>query len=98
MAYSSNGSVLPFGEVQRDRVRQSLEGFSAEAMARHQSEFGVALGMVMAHELYHVLGHSAQHTRQGVTKESLSAREFLEGSLPLPEIARRAMQHRLPLE
>jgi hypothetical protein len=99
MAYSSNGSVLPFGEVQCDRVRQSLERVLGRSNgARYQSEFGAALGMVMAHELYHMLGHSAQHTRQGVTKESLSARELLEGSLPLPEIARRAMQHRLPLE
>jgi len=99
MAYSSNGSVLPFGEVQCDRVRESLEQVLGKSNgARYQAEFGVALGMVMAHELYHMLGHSAQHTRHGVTKESLSARELLEGSLSLPEIARRAMQQRSPLE
>jgi hypothetical protein len=99
MAYSSNGSVLPFGEVECDRVRQSLERILGKSNgARHQTEFGVALGMVIAHELYHMLGQSIQHTRHGVTKESLSARELLEGSLPLPEIARHAMQQRSPLE
>ncbi len=99
MAYSSNGSVLPFGEVACDRVRESLERILGKSNGeRYQATFGAALGMVMAHELYHMLGHSARHTRQGVTKESLSARELLEGSLPLPEIARRAMQQRSPLE
>ena len=93
MAYSSDGAILPFGEVECDRIRSSLErvvGHSSPLL--YQSAFGNALGLVVAHELYHMISHSPDHTRSGVTKESLSAREMLSGSLSLPAIARMAIQ------
>ena len=96
MAYSSDGKILPFGEVECDRIRQCLQRIVGRGNPHtYQSAFGTAIGLVMAHEIYHMLAHSAQHTHEGVTKESLSARELLSGDLSLPAIARLAMRRSL---
>ncbi len=96
MAYSEDGTILPFGEVECDRVRQSLQRLVGRGNPEaYQSAFGAALGLVMAHEIYHMLAHSPHHTRQGVTKESLSARELLNRELPLPDVARLAIRQTL---
>jgi hypothetical protein len=97
MAYSSQGEVLPFGEVECDRVRQSLQRvLGRENPNAYQSAFGTALGLVLAHEIYHMLAHSPKHTRYGVTKESLSGRELLESDLVFPDAARLAIRRNLP--
>ncbi|MDQ2840313.1 MAG: hypothetical protein M3Y72_04590 [Acidobacteriota bacterium] len=99
MAYSADGEILPFGEVECDRIRESLQRVLGRGNPeQYQSAFGSALGLVMAHEIYHMLAHSALHTRQGLTKESLSARELLQGQLSLPEIARLAMRGSVPAQ
>ncbi len=99
MAYSSDGSILPFGEVECDRVRQSLQRLvGSQDSAMYQKAYGSALGMVMAHEIYHMLARSPIHTHKGVTKASLSAREMLEGELSLPKVARLSMREGLSEE
>ena len=96
MAYSSDGQVLPFGEVECDHIRLTLQRILGQGNAKgYQPAFGTALGFVMAHELYHMLANAPRHTRQGVTKESLSARELLAGRLSLPEIAQLAIRQGL---
>jgi hypothetical protein len=52
----------------------------------------LAIGLVIGHELYHMMANSPEHTKQGVTKESLTARELLDGDLNLPAFARKALQ------
>ena len=98
MAYSAEGTILPFGEVECDHVRRSIQrilGHKNPLM--YQSAFGSALGLVMAHEIYHMLARSAVHTNQGVTKHSLSAQELLDSSLSLPNAARAAMRQQLAM-
>ena len=93
MAYSSDGTVLPFGEVECDTVRHSLQRLVGKYNPRaYQSAFDAALGMVMAHEIYHMLAQTPEHTHRGVTKASLSAQELFEGKLSLPAIARIAIR------
>lgn len=96
MAYSSDGEILPFGEVRCDRIRKSLQRSIGRSLPSERDRFayGTALGKVMAHEIYHMLAHDQHHTKTGLTKESLSSRELFEqnGSLPdeaLDEIRRR---------
>ena len=85
MTYSSDGSVLAFGAVECDKVRQSLlRMFGDRNLRRHEQAYGKALGRVVAHEMYHMIANSPVHTRGGVTKESLTPRELSEGSLKLP--------------
>jgi hypothetical protein len=93
MTYSENGQLLHFGEVACDRVRESLQRLLGPGNGRkYESALGNALGIVMAHEMYHMLADTKAHTKQGMTKEALSARELLDGNLTLPRVADRAIE------
>jgi hypothetical protein len=96
LTYTSDGEVLPFGEVRCDRVKASLQrsphpsnGQSWDAL------FGVALGRVMAHELYHMLSDERDHTQSGVTRASLRADELVSGTLHLGPSALSRIDSRL---
>ena len=79
MTYSVDGNVLPFADVNCDRVRTSVQRASGRAnAAQHQAEYGIALARVVAHELYHILAKSSTHTRAGITKQALSSTELTE--------------------
>jgi hypothetical protein len=96
MAYSSDGEVLHFGEVECDHIRQSLASvIGVTTSTFRQTVLGRAIGLVIGHEIYHMLANSSIHTKQGVTKESLTARELLEADLDLPVLARKALQQAL---
>ncbi len=98
MAYSADGAILPFGQVECDHVRRSIQRIIGDRNPRmYQSAFGSALGLVMAHEIYHMLARSAVHTNDGVTKHSLSAQELLDSRLSLPDAARLAMRQQLAM-
>ncbi|HLY15962.1 MAG TPA: hypothetical protein VKR61_02000 [Bryobacteraceae bacterium] len=74
ITYREDGRVIPFSEVECDRVRSTLGGarLTANPEAR-ELLFGRALGRVLAHELLHVVNHSGRHTKDGVTQKYLSA-------------------------
>ena len=96
MTYSSDGQLLHFGEVECDRVRQSLQRVLGRGYPeKRQIAFGTALGVVMAHEMYHMMANAKGHTGEGITKHSLSAEEMLAGELAIPDAARRAVQRGL---
>lgn len=96
MAYSSDGEVLHFGAVECDRIRESLQRVLGRGSPENrQAVFGTALGLVIAHEMYHMMADSRAHTKTGLTKASLSASELLDGELTLPGIAQRAVRHSL---
>jgi hypothetical protein len=96
LAYSSDGEVLHFGEVRCDRIRQCLERITRGAHPeKHQVEYSTAVGMVVAHEIYHMMAGSKTHTKNGLTKESLSAFELLDGTLTIPAGVRAALRRDL---
>ena len=93
MTYSVNGELLPFGEVQCDRVRTALQrAIGRSNPEAHQTEYGVALARVMAHEIYHMLAKSATHTKEGLTKEALSPGELSRGTPRLASAAQAAIR------
>ena len=93
MTYSSDGELLHFGEVECDHVRHSLERVLGKGYpGKRQTALGTALGMVMAHEMYHMMANAKGHTGAGITKHSLSAEEMLAGELAIPDAARKAVQ------
>ncbi len=80
--YVSDGAVLPFSEVECDKISSSIR----PAMSRRQwrdrdSILGRALGRVLAHELFHMLARSQQHAGEGVTKSALSPAQLIAGKL-----------------
>lgn len=89
MAFSSDGQILPFGEVKCDRVRESLQRTLGRGLPtdNQRSAYGAALAKVMAHEIYHMLGRDPRHTHSGLTKEALSSHELLDQRTSLPQSA-----------
>jgi hypothetical protein len=97
MAYSSDGQILHFGAVECDRVRECLQRVTGRGSPeKHQAAFGTALAIVMAHELYHMIAGIKSHTKGGLTKKSLSARELLNGELAIPDMVSESMRNGLP--
>jgi hypothetical protein len=98
MAYSSDGEILHFGEVECDRVRTSITRLLGYGSSnKSQNALGHALAMVVAHEIYHMLGNAKQHTHKGVTKSSLSPEDLLDGNLKLPPPAIETLDKISPL-
>jgi hypothetical protein len=88
LAYTSEGQVLHFGEVECDRVRGSLQRiFGRDASLKNQQTYGSALAVVMAHEVYHMLGNARNHTHKGLTKPELSASELIDTRMAMSAAA-----------
>ncbi len=81
---TANGEVQPFGEVDCDRVVNSVRtAMFGEDYSRGELLIGRALGRVVAHELVHMLTRSGQHAHDGVQKAALSGKQLISRSLPL---------------
>jgi hypothetical protein len=66
----TDGRILPFFHVDCPRVIQML-GPQAEP-----SVVGRALGRVIAHEIYHIVAHTADHHDRGVAKAVFSTHDL----------------------
>jgi mono/diheme cytochrome c family protein len=88
----SDGVVLPFCEVDCDRIRAfvqpALVPLNADKRAR---DFGRAVGRVLAHELYHIFARTTHHESRGLAKSSLSVQELMAREFRLPEGAIRPL-------
>ncbi len=93
LAYTSDGQVLHFGEVECDHLRHTLERIlGMSGSLRNQQAYGTALAVVVAHEVYHMLGNAINHTRRGLTKAALSASELTDAKLSLSANAMTAIK------
>jgi hypothetical protein len=73
-----NGRVLPYSEVKCDVVRRALSFLSPKASKEQKQEaLGIALGRVVAHELYHVLAHTTSHAQRGLAKASQPLKDLI---------------------
>jgi hypothetical protein len=63
-----NGQVLPYSEVDCDQIRSSL--------GSRISSFGRALGVVVAHELQHILQNTVGHAKVGWMRQALDWRDL----------------------
>jgi hypothetical protein len=97
MTFTSDGEPLHFGEVKCDRVRRSVlrtvdaTSLQAQSQMWQDREYGVALARVMAHEIYHMLAQSTEHTKTGVTKRALSSSDLRSAPLRFSEDAKSRM-------
>ena len=81
---TANGEVQPFGEVDCDRVVNSVRtAMFGSDFTRADRLIGRALGRVVAHELVHTLTKSGQHSHDAVQKTALSGKQQIAASLPL---------------
>ncbi len=94
MTFMANGEMLPFANVDCNRIRTSLERTLGRGSSKqHERQYGTALARIMAHELYHILSKSPAHDTSGVTKKALSSRELCEGHLLFSQDARLSLAH-----
>ena len=63
-----DGRVLPYSEVDCDEIRKSL-GDKVLSLGR-------ALGVVVAHELHHILHNSVQHAKAGWMRRQLDRKDL----------------------
>ena len=69
----SDGVILPFVEVDCERVRSLLRReFRRRSRPVRELLLGRALARVLAHELYHVLAGTAKHSARGIAKAHMS--------------------------
>ena len=74
----SDGSILPFSDVDCDGIRQFLRAGLLGVDARQRVEaYGRAVGRVLAHELYHIFANTARHGSTGVGKAMYSVQDLL---------------------
>jgi hypothetical protein len=74
----SDGVILPFSDVDCDRIRVFLQRELLFLKPETREEvFGRAVGRVLAHELYHIFAQTAHHASEGVSKSAYSVQELL---------------------
>jgi hypothetical protein len=84
--YSTGGSVLPFTEIECDRVRFSLRAAMwGGDYGRSDELLGRALARVLAHELYHILGDTKLHADKGIAQRALSGSRLIADQLQFGE-------------
>ena len=84
--YSTDGSVLPFTEIECDRVRSTLRTAMWGGDYGHSDIlFGRALARVLAHELYHILAGTKSHAHDGIAQPALSGSNLIRDHLEFGE-------------
>lgn len=74
----TDGVILPFADIDCDRIRLFLQrDIIYFPMAEREVVFGRALARVVAHELYHIFVHTAEHGSAGICKSAFSVQELL---------------------
>jgi hypothetical protein len=85
---------MPFSEVECDKVRGSIRSAMwARDYQRGDMLMGRALGRVLVHELYHIVGRTKTHAPNGVTKTSLSGAQLIGDELGLTHEDVEFLQH-----
>ncbi len=93
--YVTNGDVMPFAEVNCDRVVSAVrDAMLGRGYAGVDQFIGRALGRVVAHELVHILTRSTQHGGHGVQQPALSPRQLIEPRLSLSAFDVNRLQDR----
>jgi len=84
LTFSTGDSVLPFSEIECDKVRQSVRNtMTGSDYGRSDQLFGRAVARVLAHELYHVLSGTKSHAEKGVAQRGLSGAQLISDKLQL---------------
>jgi hypothetical protein len=74
----THGRVMPYSEVQCDQIRQALAYLPRGAdQKERQRALGLALGRVVAHELYHMLARTTAHAGHGLAKATQSLQDLV---------------------
>lgn len=82
LTHVSNGQVLPFVELDCQRVLEAMDAGPWQDRFRQPAPtLGRALGRVAAHEIHHVLTGSGTHDDEGLMKPSFDRRDLCGSAL-----------------
>jgi len=89
----SDGNILPFSDVDCDRIRGFIQG-ALLTVAREDREeaYGRAVGRVLAHELYHIFANTQKHGSCGVAKESYTVQDLMSDDFLFEERETQALR------
>ena len=74
-----NGSILHFSEIDCGQLRAAIRAELASAShTQDERMLGIALARVLAHEVYHIVLRTPDHTVTGIAKPALSPRDLVE--------------------
>jgi hypothetical protein len=74
----SGGQIIPFSWVDCTSLTRVLSApLAAEPGARRDFLYGRAMARLLAHELYHVLLRTGDHSREGIARPGFSATDLL---------------------
>jgi hypothetical protein len=86
-SHVEDGQVLPFAEVECDHIRSELRAANTAFGPDADRLLGRAIGRVLAHELYHIIGRTSAHSHTGIFQKSLSPQDLTtDRTLPQPFI------------
>jgi hypothetical protein len=81
--HAPNGSITPFGVVDLGALRRFLQGRAPGlALDRDELLLGRALARVSAHEIFHMVTRSKQHSARGLMQPSLTVDELITDRCP----------------
>jgi hypothetical protein len=93
----SEGQILPFSTLHCDSLNRVVaRAISAESPQRRAWLYGRALARLAAHELYHVVSDTREHSRDGVSKPCFSARDLLADRFEFENAALSRMRRAAP--
>lgn len=98
LTYVSGGVILHYAALNCDRVRSLVHSVAGHRSPIHQEVLlGRALGRVLAHELYHMLAKTREHTVVGVTKPIVTAQDLTCSHFPMPSYCLDKLKRALSL-
>ncbi len=82
----SEGTILPFADVDCDGIRTFLQTGLLGARAQEREEkYGRAIGRVLAHELYHIFANTQHHGAGGIGKAAYTVENLMVGEFQFDE-------------
>ena len=92
----SSDSVGSYGNVLCDQIKTHISGsLDAPELRDRETLLGRALGRVVAHELYHILAKTEEHTFGGVTKALQTPFDLVKENFHLDRQALQWLRQRL---
>jgi hypothetical protein len=74
----TDGQVLPFASVNCAALARSLSApLAGDPTAQRDYYFGRAMARVVAHELYHIIMRTPDHSQNGITRSCFSTNDLM---------------------
>src|SRR5262249_33866097 len=74
-----SGEVSAYSRVECDQIKSCISGLLAGSRPRdREAAVGRALGRVVAHEPYHMLANTTEHSRSGIAKNLQSSFDLIK--------------------